>query len=128
MPATTKGIFHNLRESEYTVSNSEIVLFFSSRLYQRKFMENYKKHRTHFYLKFHKLTKEQDHPLNMDALADITLYLDIEKRGFYVWLNGLSLSKNDVYKYVNRRMAESQTLDWEKVNRPSIQERLKVMG
>lgn len=110
MPVTKRGIYHNLRESKYTVSNSEIVFFFSSELYLTKFMEGYKIHRECFDQKVEKIMN--DIPLNLDMLADITLYRLIEKRGFFVRMKRLRIDWNDLYKYALRRMNEIESLDW----------------
>jgi hypothetical protein len=124
MPATKDGIFHNLKESEYTVSNSEIVFFFSSKFYLNKFMEEYKTHRE----KFNRTTKRItiDNPLNMEILADITLYRYIEKRGFLVWLKGSSISWEELHRYALRKMTEPNTEEWAVMNRSHLmKERFK---
>jgi hypothetical protein len=110
MPATKRGIYHNLRESKYTISNSEVVFFFSSELYRSKFMDGYMKYRETFEQKIEKVVDET--PLNMGMLADITFYRMIEKRGFFVRLNRLRIDWNDLYKYALRRMNEKDTLEW----------------
>ena len=113
MPATKRGVYHNLRESKYTISNSEIVFFFSSELYLNKFMDGYKKHRETFEEKMEKVM--DDTPLNMGMIADITFYRCIEKRGFFVRLNRMRIDWNDLYKYALRRMNEKETLEWVRV-------------
>ena len=112
MPPTQKGIYHNLRESKYTISNSEIVFFFSSELYLNKFMDRYKNHRETFDQKIEKIA--DDIPLNLDMLADITLYRLIEKRGFFCRLQRARIDWNDLYKYALRRMNEKDSLEWVK--------------
>lgn len=110
MPATKDGIFHNLKESEYTVSNSEIVFFFSSNFYLNKFMAGYKDHRKKFNNKLDRITI--DNPLNMEILADITFYKDIEKRGFLVWLKGVTISWEELHRYALRKMTEDDAGEW----------------
>jgi hypothetical protein len=107
MPATKRGIYHNLRESKYTVSNSEIVFFFSSEFYLNKFLKEYKENRIDY-----KKRLKKDPPLNTDILADIECYEDIEKRGFFARFMRDKISKDDLYKYALRKMLDFQTLDW----------------
>lgn len=113
MPATKRGIYHNLRESKYVVSNSEITFFFSSELYRSKFMEGYQNHREVFNQKTEKIM--EDIPLNLDMLADITFYRTIEKRGFFCRLKRVRIDWNDLYKYALRRMNENESLEWVKI-------------
>lgn len=126
MPATKRGIYHNLKESEYTISNSEIVFFFSSRLYMNKFLEGYKDHREQFLDRMDKLTG--DIPLNMVTLADVTFYIDIEKRGFHAWLKGVEIDCEDLHLYALRKMTLRNTEDWYEIQKPKLGERLKTMG
>lgn len=126
MPATKRGIYHNLKESKYTVSNSEIVFFFSSKLYMTKFLEGYKEHREKFLERMDKLTG--DIPLNMNTLADITFYIDIEKRGFHAWLKGVSIDCEDLHLYALRKMTLRNTEDWYEIQKPKLDERIKIMG
>lgn len=123
MPVTKRGIYHNLKESKYTISNSEIVFFFSSELYLNKFMERYRNHRE----KFQENLEKHDVTLNMNTLADITLYKSIEKRGFRSCLNGLDVTYDDLNKYAIRNMTSEKTLDWERIERPNIKQRIMEM-
>ena len=109
MSATKRGIYHNLRKSNYTISNAEVVFFFSSVFYMNKFMAEYKEHRNQFSKHIDKVT---DTPLNMDTLADITLYQTIEKRGFHAWLKGVSITWEELHRYALRTMIEPNTKDW----------------
>lgn len=119
MPPTLKGIFHNLRESEYTISNTEIVFFFSSRVYRNKFMDKYIEHRETFCKKANKLLSES--PYNMDILADIELYKAIEKRGFFALLKGVSIKWEELHTYALRKMTEKNTHDWQEIPKPKLQ-------
>jgi hypothetical protein len=113
MPVTQKGIYHNLMESRYRVSNSEILFFFSSEFYLNKFMDRYEEYRLEFKSKLKRIT---DVPYNTDTLADITLYQIIEKRGFYARLNRIRIKRNDLYNYALRKMNESVSSDWKRVD------------
>jgi hypothetical protein len=110
MPATKKGIYHNLAESKYTVSNGEIVFFFSSEFYLKKFLDGYNPNRVHF---LHKMAKiVVDNALNYDTLADISYYKSIEKRGFFVRLQRAKINCDDLHKYALRKMNDKNSLEW----------------
>jgi YHS domain-containing protein len=125
MPATKRGIYHNLKESEYTISNMEVVFFFSSELYMNKFLKEYEKNRKHVHERIEQTTGE--HLLNMNTLADITLYKRIEKRGFRAWLKGVDVTWQDLRLYVLRKMTEKSSLNWQRIAKPKLRERLKTM-
>lgn len=123
MPQTKRGIYHNLKESKYTISNGEIVFFFSSKLYMDKFLIEHKMFRESFAKKVIKF----DTPLNMEILADILFYRKIEKRGFRAWIKGVDISWEELNLYALRKMTESNTNDWSKMQKPKFEERLKIM-
>lgn len=114
MPATEKGIYHNLRESVYVASNGEVTLHFSSKLYLKKFIERCKHNRERFKKRVER--KDEEIPLNFDVLADILLYEDIEKRGFLVRINKLAVPFNDAYKYAVKKMNDENTPKWKEVH------------
>ena len=105
MPATANGIYHNLRESKYTISNGEVVFFFSSTLYRDKFLRQYQNHRTI-------MKNKLNVPLNTDTLADVILYEEVEKRGFFVRLERSRITYDDLYKYALRKMNEKESPKW----------------
>jgi len=116
MPATKRGIYHNLKESKYTISNGEIVFFFSSKLYLKKFIGGYKKNRDNFkYIRI-----EEESPLNLSTLADISFYKEIEKRGFRASLKGMDITWDDLNKYALRKMTEKESDIWEKIVPPKV--------
>lgn len=102
MPSTRRGIYHNLRESKYTASNSEAVFYFSSELYLQKFLDRYKENRQ----------KNENQNINFDTLSDVNLYLDVEKRGFFVRLMRAKITREDLYNYAIRKMSFKNSLDW----------------
>jgi|SRR5205085_2012784 len=110
MPSTAKGIYHNLKESKYTISNGEVVFYFSSKLYRDKFLTDYEQHRIVFDANAEKLLNEN--PLNLDTIADVTLYNKIEKRGFFVRLDRAKINFNDLYQYALRKMNEKISPEW----------------
>lgn len=125
MPVTLRGVYHNLKESKYTISNTEVVFFFSSQSYLDKFMRDYQSHRIEFNRKLDKAIDET--PLNMNMLADIKLYDVIEKRGFRAWLKGVDMQCNDLYRYALRKMTEVETPEWEIIQTPHLSNRMKIM-
>jgi len=125
MPATKRGVFHNLKESEYTISNSEIVFFFSSKVYRRKFMEGYREHRKIFANKISNIAVGIPH--NLDVMADITFYKIIEKRGFHAWVKGVTVTWQDLHQYALAKMTVKNTNDWCVIQKPKSDERRRIM-
>ena len=125
MPPTKRGIYHNLKESKYTVSDGETVFFFSSRLYMEKFLDGVIEHRNSFLERISKLTP--DNALNMGMLADITFYKQIEKRGFRAMVKGVDVSWQDLNRYALRKMTLKNTSEWHETQTPNLKERLKIM-
>lgn len=115
MPATKRGVFHNLSESKYAVSNGEIAFFFSSRYYRNKFLEGYQNFREKF---IKRLTTVGGHkpPVNFETYADVCFYKEVEKRGFYSKVRGVEVSCQDVFQFALRRMTKPNTLDWLKIH------------
>jgi hypothetical protein len=125
MPPTIRGVFHNLKESEYVVSNKEITFFFSSETYLNKFLETYQDERKKLQ---ERTKKELTHVnFNMNTLADITLYRTIEKRGFLARLKGVDMKWEDLEKYVLRKMTDDYTHNWSRIAKPKLSERFKSM-
>lgn len=124
MPITKRGIYHNLKESKYTISNSEVVFFFSSELYLNKFMERYKENRLKYQNKFNK-----DHKtfLNFDTLYDVYLYREIEKRGFRVTVKGSEIDYHSLEQYSLRKMNDEVSPEWERIETPNVKQRIAIM-
>lgn len=119
MPITKRGIYHNLKESKYTISNSEVVLFFSSKLYLNNFLKRYKENREKFV--YRKI--ESESPFNLSTLADITLYKEIEKRGFRATIKGVEFNWNELHNYALRKMTDEKCLEWKRIKAPKVGER-----
>ncbi len=115
MPATRRGIYHNLLESEYVASTDEVTLFFSSIKYLNKFMHRYKDNRLEVRKKFKKIIG--DKPINSDMLADIMLYRTIETRGFYAILKGREIDWQELYRFALEKMTNQTTQDWSKMQK-----------
>jgi hypothetical protein len=110
MPATKRGVYHNLKESKYAVSNSEIAFYFSSGFVLNKYMTGYQDNRDKYKKRLGGLLK--DTPYNLDLVADICYYQEVEKRGFYVKFKNVILKKEDLYQYALRKMSEHVTNEW----------------
>ncbi len=122
MPITKRGVYHNLKESKYVVSNADITFFFSSEYTLNKFMDRYKKDRDYFK---HNIMKITDTNLNFDMLSDIETYRKTEKRGFYVWLKGVSITLEGLEQYALRKMTEEKSPEWKRIEKPRLGERFK---
>lgn len=114
MPKTRGGIYHNLRESKYVISNSEVTFFFSSMFYLNKFMDGYKENRLKYGERFDKASKVDK--FNTDTLADILFYEETEKRGFFVRLGRARITFDDLYSYALRKMTDKVSNEWVIVN------------
>jgi hypothetical protein len=122
LPPTLRGVYHNLKESKYVVSNNDITFFFSSEHTLNKFMNGYQKHRELFK---QKTTVLRESFMNLDTTADIEYYKKTEKRGFYVWLKGVSMTDEDLYSYAIRMMTSKKSPEWVRIERKSPGERFK---
>lgn len=107
MSATQRGIYHNLKESKYVLSNTEIMLYFSSELYLNQFIKKVDKNRARYRKRF-----EATEHLNSDALADIILYTEIEKRGFRIVQRGFEITCREAHVLALRKMTVTNTLNW----------------
>ena len=125
MPATKDGIYHNLKETEYLISNGEVRLFFSSDVYRKKFLQRYKANREQFLKRIKRIAPNTT--LNPEFLADIELYEEIEKRGFRVTMKGVEMSCQDLDLYALRQMTKPNTLDWFATQKPKLTERERSM-
>jgi hypothetical protein len=112
MPATSWGVYHNLRESKYRAFNGEVLFYFSSELYRDKFLEGYQLNRELVRNKSKKILNPDR--LNIDTLSDITLYEEVEKRGFFVRLDRARIDYDDLYKYALRKMGDKTSPEWVK--------------
>jgi hypothetical protein len=82
---TRNGIYYNLKESSYKLKVDNLEFFFSSKKYLRKFYESYSNNRE--FLKS-SLYNRWGFYVEANTLYDIVLYSKIEKRGFYLKMNG----------------------------------------
>ena len=95
---TRDGIAYNLEESPYTYTMEygyeRLMFHFSSELYLSKFCERYIKNREEVN---NSLTKRFKIEITNNMLADLRLYANIEKRGFYIAsINGSVTCLSDI--------------------------------
>jgi sarcosine oxidase delta subunit len=79
---TERGIYHNLQDSSYIISNGDVSLYFSSKIYMLKFLHSYKKNRKENERRVGRFAEDSN--LQFDTWFDVLLYRSIEKRGYYV--------------------------------------------
>lgn len=79
---TERGVYHNLKDSSYVVSNGDVSFYFSSKLYMLKFLQGYKLNRKKNEKRIERFAG--DSTLLFDVWFDVLYYKEIEKRGYYV--------------------------------------------
>jgi hypothetical protein len=84
---TRHGIYYNLKESEYRFKIGEVAFYFSSELNRKKFMKSYLDEFSRFNESLMRIYKNK-FEISLPFLAWIRLYTLIEKRGFYLELEG----------------------------------------
>ena len=84
---TKRGIYYNLKNSEYKVNVKPFTFVFSSQFYLNKFEREMNEEIKVFNEKANNVYKNK-FELNMETLALLRLYKNIEKRGFYILLDG----------------------------------------
>lgn len=117
MPATSRGVYHNLKESRIVASNGEVTFHFSSYVYRDKFLQTLQQNRERIKRKLaYEIT---NHYLNVDILADITHYVKTEKRGYYATVKSVNnnkikmpISKQDLHNYALRKMMSKDVIEW----------------
>lgn len=79
-----KGIYYNLKLSEYRHEVDGLTFVFSSQLHLDKFKERLKENRD---IINYSLSRRFNIPVSVNQLADIVLYKRTETRGFFVMTN-----------------------------------------
>lgn len=87
---TKRGIYHDIRESDYTVTIGTTIFYFTSELYRDKFEMLYQEETERFNQALNNVYKN-NFDIVGDILAWIRLYCLIEKRGFYLQVNGVDV-------------------------------------
>lgn len=88
---TARGVYLNLKESVYVFTIGEIKFYFSSDWNRTRFMNRYLEEKEKFNTSLNRIYKER-FDLSGDVLAWIRLYTKIEKRGFYLVVNGCEIT------------------------------------
>lgn len=101
MGKTRSGVYHDIKESEYAVSDGKLYMFFSSPTTIKKFMNGYEENRKKMDEKYEKLMSDGV-TINQDILFDLMLYKKIEKRGFYCILNGKEINEEEFKDYARQ--------------------------
>jgi YHS domain-containing protein len=78
---TRRGIYLDLSQSPYKITTNGLTFYFSSDLHMLKFEDRLHESRQEIELK---LTSRFRVAVKFPALADLTLYMKIETRGFLV--------------------------------------------
>jgi hypothetical protein len=52
----------------------------------------------------------------MDTVADVCLYQQIEKRGFFARLMNSKITQKDLYQYAMRNMMAPHSHEWRRVS------------
>ena len=91
---TTRGVFLNVKDSDYIVKIYGYEFYFSSAFYMNKFCKMYDDFIHTESLKFSQKYKVS---INFAWILLLSLYKKIEKRGFYVKFNGKEISKDVVF-------------------------------
>ena len=115
MPVTRGGIYHNLLESKYVITNNVMTFFFSSEFYRSKFLSDYKLNRkefNHFFSKKMSKTSDKTIQLNFDLISDLSLYCQIEKRGFRVLTKGGDMTCQKAFQYALENLMNKEIEDW----------------
>lgn len=87
---TVRGIYYDLKESVYTFQYDRLTFYFSSKYYLEKFKSSYVS-----YLKQEtlKLSSKYKCCIYGDEMILLSLYKNIEKRGFRVEYKGKSIDE-----------------------------------
>lgn len=87
-----RGIVYDLTKSDYRVTrcyDGEVVIYvFSSLTYEKKFVERLEENRKRIN---ESLSNRFGYKIENDMLCDFVLYNKIEKRGFLILVNGVSV-------------------------------------
>lgn len=90
---TKRGIYLNLKESEYKFSFKSLTFYFSSKKYLEKFAENVN---NFVELETDKMKVKYNNIISLDLFFMISFYKKTEKRGFRVFdeLNKKEITEN----------------------------------
>lgn len=89
-----RGIYYQLEESTYKVTNGILTFHFSSNVTAHKFVERHEGFREKMYEKFTRHIGPDF--INLNVYFDYLLYKKMEKRGFYLTFEGRHLEEEDL--------------------------------
>ena len=87
---SVRGVYYDLKQSKYVFTVGGIKFYFSSVLYRDKFMDRYLDECERFHEAINKIYKDK-FDIRASTLALVRLYTLIEKRGFYIKVNGVGI-------------------------------------
>lgn len=96
---TARGVYHDITLSEYTYTIDTITFYFSSEFYRDKFISEYEIEKDRFNQALNNVYKDR-FSIKADVLAWVRLYTLIEKRGFYIIVNGVHVECLDNLAFV----------------------------
>ena len=92
---TYRGVYYNLKESEFTYTYENLTFYFSSVFNLTRFIKRYPALISDELLK---LKAKYDCIIYADYIVILHLYKKLEKRGFYVLYKDKELDKNYCFK------------------------------
>jgi hypothetical protein len=114
MAITLRGIYHNINESDYFIENNDLRFYFSSIFYLDKFLNEYKEEREKTIVRLKRIY-EVDPNIN-PLLSDITLYKNIEKRGYRIEYKGEKIKWLEIHKFVLVNQIKKSINDWQRIH------------
>ena len=95
---TVKGVYLDLKDSDYIVEYNKITMYFSSQFYQNKFNNEIKE-----FIKTETLKLKNKYNIKADLTPYLilSLYTKIEKRGFRVLYKNRELRYNEIIVITN---------------------------
>lgn len=96
---TARGIYKDIKQSTYTFTIGKMTFYFSSLFYLGKFEREFEDECERFNAALNNVYKDK-FSINADVLALIRLYSLIEKRGFYITINGVHVHCLDNLDFV----------------------------
>jgi hypothetical protein len=85
---SVRGVYSDIKESDYCVEVQDIKFYFSSRFYMGNFKKALEKNEIDIFNKRANNLYKNKFRLKMDKLALIRLYESIERRGFRIEIEG----------------------------------------
>lgn len=108
MGKTIAGVYHNIEESEFVVTDGHLYIFFTSSSTMKKFLAGYEENRQKMNEKFEKIVKDEIE-INQDVLFDLFFYKKCEKRGFYCIFNGQEINEEGFKTYAIQKMEGNES-------------------